>query len=740
MATIAPLLPFSQPAQQSNSPAATGTGSDNAFSSILSDTVSSRDTASQITPQQRSTSRNAGLAASENRQNSADTPSDFKADELTADSGNTVDSAVATSKKILFLNFPDTAGILENLQLTASQTDQAHLSVTVPSNDRLPPVQHIEFAIVSEGTTQPIAISTETDIKLQQFSSQQSENHPARIINGPWSSAFQTETEDTYHTSKPTLVFNSDTAGIKVAQSQANSEPIISNQLQELIQANEKGTITISRQAANTASLNDLNFLKSTAQPSLTLTPETGSKIFEMAPLSQSTDIRSKIFDAVLQQSENINQESRQIPVGSSNKAETQPQPGPARAATMNSPVQAATLMQTTEYDNIQQIADTSLSPASTSAYARSNNAVTTTPLMNQPIPAAIFSVPGQSQADNPQYGKMENIMTGGKTTALNLSAVITLDTPDTILTGAEAPRNSQDTAMPASAELTQLRPLSTAITQTQSSSSEGPVAVAVSQLTTIRETTGKPSTERPTPTDLEPLRQDAQSQYLKGTIEARSRDNDSNNQNQQSNQQSNQQERTATLQAQATSQSVTTPTSEQGTSFSQISQGALTQSLPQSAVTVSQPVIVTPSSQMYEESVMNQVAERFQINNRNQETQINIKLHPVELGELKIELNMKDGNIRAHVIAQTGQVQQILEKNMPRLKEMLQDQGMQIEEILVSTKAENVGDFDLPGDQLSKRDNPSHQDRQNIDTTFKDTFEAIVTDEAPAFGVNVKA
>jgi len=114
---------------------------------------------------------------------------------------------------------------------------------------------------------------------------------------------------------------------------------------------------------------------------------------------------------------------------------------------------------------------------------------------------------------------------------------------------------------------------------------------------------------------------------------------------------------------------------------------------------------ITLPSGTMvHENEVLQQIAERFQVGQRMTDTHINIKLHPAELGELKIDLTVKEGSIRAHVIAQSQQVQEIIERNMAKLKVSLEDQGFTLDEITVATQSDSVGQFDLFDGELAQQ------------------------------------
>ena len=142
------------------------------------------------------------------------------------------------------------------------------------------------------------------------------------------------------------------------------------------------------------------------------------------------------------------------------------------------------------------------------------------------------------------------------------------------------------------------------------------------------------------------------------------------------------------------------------------------------------------------EQEVLNQVLQRFHLTNRDQSTRINLKLHPAELGELKINLTIKEGTIKASVVAQSQHVQEILEKNMTKLRSVLEQQGFVVEEIIVTAKSENVANFDLFGDQLPNRQDFNFSDNR---PTSAGAFEAaldssIIQANSPEPGVNIRA
>ncbi|MDY6848823.1 MAG: flagellar hook-length control protein FliK, partial [Thermodesulfobacteriota bacterium] len=93
-----------------------------------------------------------------------------------------------------------------------------------------------------------------------------------------------------------------------------------------------------------------------------------------------------------------------------------------------------------------------------------------------------------------------------------------------------------------------------------------------------------------------------------------------------------------------------------------------------------------TPSGQpMPENQLLDQVARSINLQASGDRSQMTLRLHPEELGELRLELVMEKGGIKAHIQAQTAQVQEVLERHMPRLREAFAQQGLQLDDVEVS-------------------------------------------------------
>ncbi|HHD64236.1 MAG TPA: flagellar hook-length control protein FliK, partial [Desulfobulbaceae bacterium] len=82
---------------------------------------------------------------------------------------------------------------------------------------------------------------------------------------------------------------------------------------------------------------------------------------------------------------------------------------------------------------------------------------------------------------------------------------------------------------------------------------------------------------------------------------------------------------------------------------------------------------------------IVDQVVDRFTLNRKLETGTITLRLHPAELGELRMEIKVEQDNIKAHITTQNPQVQDILDRNLPRLREALAQQGMNLEHMQVT-------------------------------------------------------
>ncbi len=97
---------------------------------------------------------------------------------------------------------------------------------------------------------------------------------------------------------------------------------------------------------------------------------------------------------------------------------------------------------------------------------------------------------------------------------------------------------------------------------------------------------------------------------------------------------------------------------------------------------------------------IVNQTVEHLSIHARGESSSVTVRLHPEELGELQLRMVMEGDQLKVHLHAQSQQVQEVLERNFPRLRDALQDQGMTVEDFQVSVDSGDAQQQQSSGEQ----------------------------------------
>lgn len=99
------------------------------------------------------------------------------------------------------------------------------------------------------------------------------------------------------------------------------------------------------------------------------------------------------------------------------------------------------------------------------------------------------------------------------------------------------------------------------------------------------------------------------------------------------------------------------------------------------------------PALQLLEPNAATQLKERvmFQVNQKIQSAEI--KLAPEELGSMQIKVQMQQEQLSVQFVVQQAGAKEALEQQMPRLREMLEEQGMQLTDGQVSQQREGTDD-----------------------------------------------
>lgn len=123
-------------------------------------------------------------------------------------------------------------------------------------------------------------------------------------------------------------------------------------------------------------------------------------------------------------------------------------------------------------------------------------------------------------------------------------------------------------------------------------------------------------------------------------------------------------------------------------------------------------------------EMASEQMAERLQMMMSKNLKHVDIRLDPPELGRLQIRMNMNGDHTTVHFTVANHQARDVIEQSMPRLREMLAQQGVQLGETSVQQQsagqqqARYTADGDAQSGQLTR--NGSYLDEENLDTDVK--------------------
>ncbi|KAF0188225.1 MAG: flagellar hook-length control [Desulfobulbaceae bacterium] len=171
-----------------------------------------------------------------------------------------------------------------------------------------------------------------------------------------------------------------------------------------------------------------------------------------------------------------------------------------------------------------------------------------------------------------------------------------------------------------------------------------------------------------------------------------------------QQQQETGQQENNASQQNTITPLSVSQSNNESASQFIVTGLGTQTAITTPGHTSAAQPATLTPAVQVPAEELINHLVERFSINPRLQTSKISLNLNPAELGALKIDILVKGDSIKAHIAAGTQQIQDTIEKNMPKLRAILEQQGFTVEDFKVTLEATDSSRNDFFQQQFSSR------------------------------------
>ncbi len=143
---------------------------------------------------------------------------------------------------------------------------------------------------------------------------------------------------------------------------------------------------------------------------------------------------------------------------------------------------------------------------------------------------------------------------------------------------------------------------------------------------------------------------------------------------------------------------------------------------------TVSTPFQLLSGLMVPDGTVVDQMIAHFSVNRQTESGSVNIKLYPQELGEVRMEIKVHQDNIKAHIIAQNPQAQEMIDRHLPRLREALEQQGLNLQHIEVTVATQdNTGGGRFQEHAGQQQLNRSFQNRGSQPVFSLDTDEDTV-------------
>lgn len=124
---------------------------------------------------------------------------------------------------------------------------------------------------------------------------------------------------------------------------------------------------------------------------------------------------------------------------------------------------------------------------------------------------------------------------------------------------------------------------------------------------------------------------------------------------------------------------------SAQGASGQAVTRAEAAANLTQAAQNLSQSGETGRSSSVVPSYVVRQVSQQMVQMVAKQQSSLSLDLKPPTLGELSIELTVKDGAIKATMVAESVAAKQSLEAGMDQLKQQLSMQGLKVDQITIT-------------------------------------------------------
>jgi flagellar hook-length control protein FliK len=127
-------------------------------------------------------------------------------------------------------------------------------------------------------------------------------------------------------------------------------------------------------------------------------------------------------------------------------------------------------------------------------------------------------------------------------------------------------------------------------------------------------------------------------------------------------------------------------------------------------------------SAQLAARQMQDQIGQQLQRMVKEGRWQANLSLNPARLGQVSINLVMEDGVLQTQLLSGNAGVRELLESNLPRLREQLEGSGLELADVSVGSdgRSQQQSSSEQPDWQLSQMVTRSNEESTPTATTEK--------------------
>ena len=129
-------------------------------------------------------------------------------------------------------------------------------------------------------------------------------------------------------------------------------------------------------------------------------------------------------------------------------------------------------------------------------------------------------------------------------------------------------------------------------------------------------------------------------------------------------------------------------------------------------------------------EQLLRQVVEKFNLDIKDGISEMEIQLHPEELGKMQLKLVMEDGTVTAKFLTENSKVKELIEQNLSLLRDNLAEENIQWDEITVDVGQDELAENPFAEQQQFEDDNGNSEAHFSLNPDEIVTGEEIEVEE----------